>query len=97
MRRTAIKYIYPASFFYVRLKKHACPNCGEKLKIGYTSEIVNSESLRAENYDFSNGETFFAGDVEFRTRCFHCVHCKKNISIQEMKQHEQAKGHRSPG
>ena len=31
----------------------------------YISEIVNSYSSEAKDYDFSVGDTFFVGDVEF--------------------------------
>ena len=87
--RKAIKYIYEANPFYVRWKKHFCPKCRKKLELSYTSKIVNSNSPEAKFYDFSVGDTFFVGDVEFRTRCFHCATCQLNISIKEMKKHEK--------
>ena len=39
-------------------KKHFCPKCGGKLELLYISEIVNSYSSEAKDYDFSVGDTF---------------------------------------
>lgn len=89
--KVAVKYIFNASPLYVYLKKHFCPICKTKLKIKYTSEIVNSNSLRAKDFDFSLGDTFLVGDVEFRTKCFYCPECNKYISFQKMKKIEKKK------
>lgn len=87
----AIKYIYDASPFYVHWKKHFCPKCWEKLELRYISKIVNSNSTEAKDYDFSVGDTFLVGDVEFRTRYFYCPKCRLDISLQEMKKFEKDK------
>lgn len=42
-------------------KKHFCPKCGGKLELLYISEIVNSYSSEAKDYDFSVGDTYFFG------------------------------------
>jgi len=89
--KNAIKYIYDINPFYVHFKKHFCPKCKNKLELRYISKIVNSKSSEAKDYDFSVGDTFFVGDVEFRTRYFHCVKCQLDISLKEMKKHEDRK------
>lgn len=89
--KKAIKYIYEANPFYVHWKKHFCPKCGSKVELRYTSKIANSTSPQAKDYDFSVGDTFFVGDVEFRTRYFYCPKCLLNISFQEMKKFEKDK------
>ncbi len=89
--KNAIKYIYPASPFYVHFKKHICPQCGTKVKLSWISKLVKSNSSKARRYDFSNGDTFFAGNVEFRTRCFYCPKCQKKISFSDMKRAEKGK------
>ena len=86
--KKAIKYIYDASPFYVHCKKHFCPKCNRRLSISYTSKVVNSKSLEAKDYDFSVGDTFLIGDVEFRTKNFHCANCLRDFSIKEIKKHE---------
>ena len=87
----AIKYIYDANPIYVHWKKHFCPKCRDKLEIRYISKFVNSKSPEAKDYDFSVGDTFITGDVEFRIRHFHCVNCQFDISFKEMKKHERSK------
>ncbi len=87
--KNAVKYICNASPFYVHCKKHVCPKCGSKVELRYISESVNSKSPEAKGYDFSVGDTFLVGDVEFRTRCFYCPKCMINISFQEMQRFEK--------
>ena len=89
--KNAVKFIYEASPFYIYLKKHYCPRCGKRLETSSISKIVNSKSNEAQNYDFSNGDTFYFGNVEFRTICFFCKSCNRFIQIQEMKINERGK------
>lgn len=89
--RGAVKYIYEANPFYVHCKKHYCPKCGKRLELRSSSQVVNSKSEEAKNFDFSVGDTFYVGDVEFRTRYFHCTECKMDISVKEMKKYEKQK------
>lgn len=89
--RRAVKNIYDASPFYLHCRKHFCPKCGKRLELKFSSKIVNSKSEEAKNYDFSVGDTFYVGDVEFRMRYFHCAECKMDISVKEMKEHEKHK------
>ncbi len=44
-------------FFYTFLKKHYCPNCGNKLLRKKVSVVINSESPEAKNYDFNSALT----------------------------------------
>lgn len=85
----AIKYVYDTNPFFVHCKKHFCPKCGKKLELRYISKTVNSKSLDAKKYDFSVGDTFFVGNVEFRTRYFFCNTCQSSISFQNMKKYEK--------
>ena len=87
--KKAIKYICDANPFYVHWKKHICPKCGGKVELRYVSKIVNSKSFEAKDYDFSVGDTFLVGDVEFRTKYFYCPNCLLDISFQEMKDYEK--------
>lgn len=77
------------SWFYTNLKKHYCPTCNEKLEVIKVSKVVNSKSQEAKNYDFSLGDTFLVGDVEFFYNVFCCSKCNKQYSIQEMKRMEK--------
>lgn len=73
------------------LEKAFCPKCGNKLELRYASRIINSKSPEATDYDFSVGDTFFVGDVEFRIGYFHCPNCQLDISFKEMKKYEEHK------
>ena len=77
--------------FYTLFKKHYCPNCATKLTRIKVSKIVNSHSPEAKNYDFTSGDSFMVGDVKFIWKEFFCPLCKKQISIEEMKQIEKSK------
>lgn len=74
---------------FMYIKKHLCPKCKTKLQIKYKSEIVNSNSFKAKEYDFSLGDTFMVGDVEFKTKCFYCPECNMYISFEDMKKFEK--------
>lgn len=89
--KKAIKYVYDANPFFIHCKKHFCPKCGKKLELRYVSKIVNSKSSEAKNYDFFVGDTFFVGDVEFRTRYFFCNACQSSISFRDIKKYEKDK------
>lgn len=77
------------SWFYTSLKKHCCPTCNEKLEVIKVSKVVNSKSQEAKNYDFSLGDTYLVGDVEFFYNAFCCPKCNRQYSIQEMKRIEK--------
>ena len=87
--KNVIKYILNASPVYVYLKKHYCHICGGKVKVTYTSKTVNSKSPEAKNYDFSVGDTYYVGNVEFRICHFRCLDCQSDISFEDMKLHER--------
>ena len=82
------KYVNNA-IFYTIFKKNYCPVCGTKLARVKTSKIVNSRSPEAKNYDFTLGDSFMVGDVEFIWKEFYCPTCKKRISIDEMRRIEK--------
>ena len=74
---------------YTIFKKHYCPECGTKLIRIKNSKTVNSKSPEAKNYDFSLGDSFMVGDVEFIWKEFYCPICKKRIPIDEMRRIEK--------
>lgn len=78
------------AFFYTMFKKHYCPVCGTKLSRIKTSKIVNSNSPEAKNYDFTLGDSFMTGDVEFIWKEFYCPSCGKKISVSEMRNYEKS-------
>lgn len=89
--KRAVKYIYNVNPFYVYFKKHYCPKCKILLKRDYDSNIVNSLSSEAKDYDFAigAGDSYYKGDVEFRTSFFRCPKCNLKIPFDEMKKVEK--------
>ena len=85
-----VRYIINENPLYVYLKKHLCPGCRTKLETAYSSIIVNSNSPEAVDYDFSNGDVYWVGDVEFRTLFFKCPGCGYEIAFDEMRRLEEA-------
>jgi hypothetical protein len=77
--------------FFVHLKKHTCPECSEFLTVEKAVKIVNSESLEAKDYDFSCGDSFLWGDVEFHYDVFFCGKCCKRFAIEYIKKIERTK------
>ncbi|MBD5470417.1 MAG: hypothetical protein HDR19_04725 [Lachnospiraceae bacterium] len=86
----AIKWTYQGNPFYTHFKKHFCPRCGTKVKLGYDRKIIYRDSIiEARNYDFSDLDTNWLNSVDFRTRCFFCPNCEINISFKVMKEYEE--------
>ena len=52
-------------------------------------EVTSFIKENFKDYDFSVGDTFLVGDVEFRTKYFYCPNCLLDISFQEMKDYEK--------
>ncbi|MDR1689802.1 MAG: hypothetical protein LBS21_14535 [Clostridiales bacterium] len=84
----AVKYIFSNPFF-VKFKKHYCPECGNILRVKRESQIVNSRSEEAKNFDFYNGENFLIGGVKFIWNVFYCDVCNKTFSIKDIRQYEK--------
>ena len=72
-------------FFYTFLKKHYCPNCGNKLLRKKVSTVINSESLEAKDYDFEVADITVKGDMKFTRVELYCNQCNKYYTIKEAK------------
>ena len=71
--------------FYVFLKKHYCPSCGNKLLRKNVSRIINSKSLEAKKYDFSVADTTVKGNMKFTHVEFYCDSCNKYYTVKDAK------------
>ena len=89
MKINAVKRENDDLFF--TLKKHYCPYCNERLEKTKTETVVYSNSEEAKNYDFSSGESFYAGNVKFIKTEFRCNKCGKTYNIKELKNSEKYK------
>ena len=70
------------------LKKHCCPVCSAELSKRKVSEIVNSESPEAKNYDFDVADTFIKGNMKFTHIELYCNQCNKYYTIKEAKKNK---------
>ncbi len=69
-------------------KDHFCPDCGTKLEKVAVSRVVNAKSPEAKDFDFSMGNTYLVGDVQFTWDEFACPNCEKHLTVNEMKEIE---------
>jgi predicted RNA-binding Zn-ribbon protein involved in translation (DUF1610 family) len=74
---------------FVFIKKHKCPSCSRKIIPKKIKRTVNSKSTEAKEFDFSCGDSFLIGDVEFTYYIFYCENCDKEYEIKEIKNHER--------
>ena len=69
------------SLFWLRCKKHFCPVCNSELTISKVSKVVNSKSDEAKNYDFSNVDSYFTGNIKFIYPELLCTECGNKYSV----------------
>ena len=81
-------YSFKIENIFHMFKKHYCPVCGTGLSIRKVSEIVNSESSEAKNYDFEVADTFVKGDMKFTHIELYCNQCNKYFTIKEAKKNK---------
>ena len=75
--------------FFVYLKKHFCPYCGQKLSRKRVSEFVHSDSEKAKNYDFNLADnTEIKGYAKFTHIEFFCSNCQKQFTVKEVKEND---------
>ena len=80
-----------------RIGKHYCPYCYELLQVVKKSQIVNSESEEAKDFDFSGSNSGdisggrLRGNIKFTWDVYYCAKCNIEISIKDMRyyEHEQ--------
>ena len=83
------KSIQIESPIYVYKKLHKCPICDNRIIPKKINRTINSKSIEARSYDFSCGDSFLVGDVEFTLFLFYCEYCNKEYEIKEIMKHER--------
>jgi hypothetical protein len=86
MRNKNINWDNP---MYLFLKKHKCPSCNNKITPKKVRKVINSKSVEAKEYDFSCGDSYLIGDVEFTFYIFNCEKCTKEFKIEEIRKYEK--------
>jgi uncharacterized protein YbaR (Trm112 family) len=77
--------------FFSFLKKHYCPCCKGQLVLKKAKRIIDPVSDEAKNYDFSCGDSYLTGKVEFHFFLFYCKTCKREYLVREIKELEYKK------
>jgi hypothetical protein len=83
------KSILYDSPIFVFKKLHKCPNCTHSITPRKIKKIVNSKSPEAKEFDFSAGDSYLVGDVEFTYYVFYCEYCNKEYKIKEIINYER--------
>lgn len=83
-----VQYDFEDSIFYLFIRKHYCPNCRNKLKVKYRSNVINSDEKSIMSSEFKMGKYYFSGDKIIKTPIFHCEKCSSDFLISEIKQIE---------
>ena len=78
-------YSFKIEIIFQMFKKHYCPVCGTELLKRKVSEIVNSESPEAKEYDFDVADITVKGDMKFTHVELYCNQCNKYYTIKEAK------------
>ena len=83
-------YLLDSPYFIFK-KKHYCLSCNQLLNLKKTSKVINSKSPEAKDFDFSCGDSYLSGDVEFFYNMFYCEKCNIFYSLNEIKDIEKQK------
>ncbi len=76
--------------FYLYLKDHFCPRCGNKLFVSKKSSIVRGGSEIAKQLDLNFDGTPMTGDITVVNQMFCCRECNFKSTIKYMKDIEFA-------
>ena len=76
---------------FIFKKIHKCPNCNQTIIPKKIKRGVNSKSPESKKFDFSAGDSYLIGDVEFKYYIFYCCCCNKEYEIKEIKNNEREK------
>lgn len=75
--------------FWLKHRKHYCPQCHGELEKIKVSRIVYWKSEEAKDFDFSYSEGSMIGNVKFIWAELHCPTCNVNFKIDEIFQREK--------
>ena len=74
--------------FYVFLKKHYCPHCGNELLREKITETVNAKSPLAKRHNFEVADITVKGNMNFVHIEFYCNKCKRYYTVKEAKKNK---------
>ena len=74
---------------YMRFKKHACPQCGEQLKVIKMTKVVKSKTREAANFNFKACDVNLGEKVKFIWYEFKCKKCNVQYTEEAMRKHDK--------
>ena len=77
-------------FVFMRLKKHVCPDCGQKVFVRKIKKTIKAGSRAAKDYDFTVGDITLEGKVKFIWYEFKCTDCGNQFTEAQMRNFEEA-------
>lgn len=82
---------YEKGLIYAYLLKHYCPDCNSRMKVDYSSKVIEGNSPEAKEYENMSFEGLkLIGLIEIRKYHLKCPQCDRIIGFKEM--HEIKKG-----
>jgi len=79
------------SFVYMRLMKHDCPECGNRMKVVKLKKTVRSKTKDAKNFDFTACDLSLGDKVKFIWYEFKCRECDKTYTEDSLRAIEKQK------
>ncbi len=77
------------SFVYMKLKKHACPECGKQMKVVKMKKTVKANTKEAASFDFTAANTRLGERVKFIWFEFRCRDCEVQYTEEALRKIEK--------
>ena len=77
------------SIYYMRLKKHACPNCSAQLKVVKMKKTVKANTAEAASFKFTAAGHSLGEKVKFIWYEFKCPECETHFTEDSLRKIEK--------
>lgn len=77
------------SVYYMRVKKHACPNCSAQLKVVKMKKTVKANTEEAAGFNFSAAGHSLGEKVKFIWYEFKCPECEAQFTEDALRKIEK--------
>lgn len=77
------------NMIYMRLLKHECPLCNNRLKVVKMTRVVKSKSREAKKFNFNACDIELGDKVKFIWYEFKCKECDVRFTEAQLREHEK--------
>ncbi|MBR3878826.1 MAG: hypothetical protein IKJ24_01760 [Clostridia bacterium] len=77
------------SVYYMRIKKHACPNCSSQLKVIKMKKTVKANTEEAVKFNFTAAGHSLGEKVKFIWYEFKCPECESQFTEDALRKIEK--------